>query len=287
MKFRAIDNGPVMMSVRSRCDALGVTEQGYYHYLQRRDAVTKHAQRDEELAAEIVAADKEGRGTYGSPRLQTALRRNNTYTSRRRIDRIRDNLGLSVVSKTKWVRTTDSRNSKAPSPNLLNRQFVATAPNTVWVSDITYLTAGNDWLYLCTIIDCFGGTIVGRQLSQSIDARLVQDALAKAVRDRRPAPGCLFHSDRGSQYESAALRADLAKHQFEQSMSRLGNCWDNAVAESSFARLKSEIGDIFIDIHHATKVVYEYIDIFYNLIRIHTRHNMAPIEFERNYLITA
>jgi putative transposase len=174
-----------------------------------------------------------------------------------------------------------------PSPNLLNRQFVATAPNTVWVSDITYLTAGSDWLYLCVIIDCFSGAVVGRQLSTTINATLVRDALSKAVRNRKPPPNCLFHSDRGSQYASDAFRADLAAHKFIQSMSRLGNCWDNAVAESSFGRLKNEIGDTFIDIHHASKVVYEYLDVFYNLIRIHSRHNMAPIAFERKHLIAA
>lgn len=283
MKFRRVQAGPSTMSVRLRCEALGVTAQGYYGFIGRQDTPSKRDRDDEQLSAHIIAAHHLGRETYGTPRIKLALADVNVCASRRRIARVRDHLGLKVRCPRSFARTTDSDHDFAIAPNLLNRNFVATEPNTIWVSDITYLTSGDNWLYLCTIIDCFSGIVVSRQLSRAIDATLVQDALAMAIRNRRPEAGCLFHSDRGSQYASDAFRMSLEANGFVQSMSRRANCWDNAVAESSFARLKSEIGDTFIDDHHAARVVYEYLDVFHNLIRIHSRHDMAPATFERNF----
>lgn len=287
MKFAAISTGPQDMSVRQRCEALGVSEQGYYAYV---DGTTTPAVRDVEdasLADAIARAHAVGRGTYGTPRLKTELAKHGACVSRRRIARIRDHLGLRVKCPRRFVHTTDSDHEFAIAPNLLERKFVASAPNTVWVSDITYLTSSDRWLYLCTIIDCYSGAIVGRQLSRAIDAKLVQDTLAMAIRNRKPAPGCMFHSDRGSQYASEDFRNDLSRHGFVQSMSRRANCWDNAVAESSFARLKSELGDTFTDDINASRQIYEYIDVFYNLTRIHSRHNMAPMTFETQSLKAA
>jgi putative transposase len=280
MNFELVDQGPKAMTVRARCEALGVTEQGYYAFCTRREAPAAHVERNVRLADAIAVAHAVGRESYGTPRLKTELARHGITASRRRIGRIRDSLGLSVRARRAFVCTTNADSALAASPNLLDRAFVATEINTVWVSDITFLTAGAHWLYLCTIIDCYSGAIVGRKLSRAIDAQLVRDTLAMAVRTRQPPLGCLFHSDRGSQYASAAFRADLAAGGLTQSMSRRANCWDNAVAESSFGRLKTELGDTFADELQAKNAVYDYIDVFYNMIRIHSRHNMAPLNFE-------
>jgi putative transposase len=280
MKFELIESGPPAMTVRARCDALGVTEQGFYAFCARRAAPCAHAAEDAALSDAIAVAHEVGRQNYGTPRLKDELATKGFHTSRRRIDRLRRSLGLRVHTRRAFVCTTNADPALAVSPNLLDRAFVAKTPNTVWVSDITYLTAGDHWLYLCTIIDCYSGAIVGRQLSRAIDAQLVRDALAMAVRTRNPKPGCLFHSDQGSQYASADFRKDLTTHGFNQSMSRRANCWDNAVAESSFARFKTELGDTFEDDYQAMVATYEYIDVFYNMIRLHSRHSMAPLKFE-------
>ncbi len=273
------------MTVRARCEALGVSEQGFYAFCARREAPpSARAAEDATLADAIAVAHEVGRQNYGTPRIKSELATKGIHTSRRRISRLRTSLGLRVRAPKAFVLTTNADPTLTVSPNLLNREFVAAAPNTAWVSDITYLTAGDHWLYLCTIIDCYSGMIVGRQLSRAIDAQLVRDALTMAVRTRQPPPGCLFHSDRGSQYASAVFRKDLAAHGFNQSMSRRGNCWDNAVAESSFARLKTELGDTFEDDYQARTATYEYIDVFYNMIRIHSRHSMPPRKFELAHL---
>jgi transposase InsO family protein len=280
VNFELIENGPSTMTVRARCDALGVTEQGFYAFRARRSAPSARAAEDAALSDAIAVAHEVGRQNYGTPRLKDELATKGFFTSRRRIGRLRSSLGLQVRTRRAFVCTTQADPALAVSPNLLDRAFVAQAPNSVWVSDITYLTAGDQWLYLCTIIDCYSGAIVARQLSRAIDAQLVRDTLSMALRTRKPTMGCLFHSDRGSQYASADFRKDLAAHGFTQSMSRRANCWDNAVAESSFARFKTELGDTFEDEYEARRAIYEYIDVFYNMIRIHSRHHMAPLKFE-------
>jgi putative transposase len=287
MKFAAIDPANSRLSIRAQCEALGVSEQGYHQYANQRDTLSTRQRSDEELLPHIIAAHETGRGNYGTPRLKVELATHDICISRRRIARLREIAGLAVRCRRRFVRTTDSRHNLRIAPNLLAREFVASEPNTVWVSDITYLWSEDHWLYLCTIIDCFSGAIVGRKLSRAIDAALVQDTFAMAVGARRPGRRCLFHSDRGSQYASDAFRKDLKTHRFIPSMSRRKNCWDNAVAESSFGRLKTELGDTFASDYEAMTAVYEYIDIFYNLIRIHSRHDMAPLKFEQQQLLAA
>ena len=284
MNFELVAAGHADMSLRARCEALGVSEQGYHAFCARQQAPSRHAQQDGLLSDAIAVAHEVGRANYGTPRIKDELAAKGLHTSRRRISRLRSYLGLSVRAGRAFVHTTQADPALAVSPNLLDRQFVASAPNTVWVSDITYLASGENWIYLCTIIDCYSSAIVGRKLSRAIDAQLVRDTLEMAVRTRAPAEGCTFHSDRGSQYASKSFRHELHLGGFRQRMSRRANCWDNAVAESSFARLKIELGDSFLDDQHARTAVYEYIDVFYNLIRIHSRHHMAPIAFEQAHL---
>lgn len=285
--MRAVELGEAHMPLAQRCAALGVSPQGYFAYRVRQRTPSARSAEDAALAPYIKAAHKTGRQTYGTPRLKIQLAKSGLHLSRRRIKRIRNSLGLAVRTARKWTQTTDSRHDNPIAPNLLQRNFVASAPNSVWVSDITYIRAGGSWLYLCTIIDCFSGAIVGRKISPAIDTNLIQDALAMAIRNRRPSNGCMFHSDRGVQYASRAFRETLLKQGFCQSMSRRANCWDNAAAESCFSRLKADLGDTFSNAQEAQRIVYEYIDVFYNFIRIHSRHNMAPFEFENLALLAA
>jgi putative transposase len=269
------------VAVSVKCSALGVTQQGYYAHCRRRAGTSARSQRDAELTTAIRQAHQVGRQTYGTPRLKTALRAVGFAVSRRRIARLRDGAGLKIRCAKKFVQTTDSNHDDPIAPNLLDRDFTVAAPNTVWVSDITYLWVENHWLYLCTVIDLFANVVVGRKLSDSLDASIVTDALQMAVQSRRPPPGCIFHSDRGVQYACHAFRSALANHRFQQSMSRRANCWDNAVAESSFARLKIELGESFPSDADAVRAVYEYLDVLHNHIRIHTRINTTPAHYER------
>lgn len=283
MKFEAIRTDASGVAVSVKCSALGVTQQGFYAHCQRRLRPSAHNRQDAELTAAIHHAHRVGRQTYGTPRLKTALQDNGFVASRRRIARLRDAAGLKVRCVKRFVRTTNSNHDHPIAPNGLNRDFAVAAPNTVWVSDITYLWVENHWLYLCTVIDLFANVVVGRKLADSLDASIVTDALEMAIHSRRPPPGCLFHSDRGVQYASATVRSVLAKYGFQQSMSRRANCWDNAVAESSFARLKSELGESFPSDAQAVGAVYEYLDVFHNYIRIHSRINTTPAQFERSF----
>ncbi len=156
-------------------------------------------------------------------------------------------------------------------------------PNTAWVSDVTYLRVQDHWLYLCTILDVYSRKVIGRSLKSSMDASLILDAFDMAYRNRRVPSGCIFHSDRGSQYASNSVRQRLQDTGFVQSMSRKANCWDNAVAESSFSRLKQELGRTFESDVEALRSVYEYLDVFHNHIRIHTTIGTTPVVFENSY----
>jgi putative transposase len=249
--------------------------------------LSAHQLADIEIREAVVQAHALGRETYGTPRIKIELQSRGFGVSRRRIARLRDEAELYVKVPRSFVHTTDSNHHHPITPNLLNRKFVADSPNSIWVSDITYLTSGGKFVYLCTIIDCFSGAVVARQMSSSVDTKLVVDCFAMAIRNRQPAPGCIFHSDRGSQYASHAFREALAESGFIQSMSRKGNCWDNAVAESFFARIKLELGGNFENDYEAGVAVYEYIDVFYNFTRIHTRHACAPMRFELQQRLSA
>ena len=219
------------------------------------------------------------RETYGTPRILLDLQASGCRTSRRRIGRLMAHMELRPRCRRRFVVTTESDHEVAV-PNRLDRAFEPVGPNRVWVSDITYLWASTRWVYLCTIRDCWSGAIVGRKVARCIDAPLVLDTLTMAIAQRRPPAGCIFHSDRGSQYASDLVLGCLNRHGFVRSMSRKANCWDNAPSESFFGRLKAELGDAFLDSLDATVQVYDYIDNFYNTTRLFTRIGMAPTVFE-------
>jgi len=193
--------------------------------------------------------------------------------------------GLRSIVRRKFRATTDSKHSHPVAGNLLQRDFSASAPNTVWVSDISYIATERGWLYLTVFLDLFSRMVVGWALSSSLDSQMVQTALRRAIRNRRPDAGLIIHSDRGVQYACHDFRKLLYKHALVQSMSRMGDCWDNAVAESFFSIIKSEL------IHHVRfkgpqdtlAAIFEYIEVYYNLKRKHsTLDYQTPNQFERS-----
>jgi transposase InsO family protein len=281
VKFAFIDAEKARWPVLVLCAVLGVSRAGYYAWKGR--GPSARARADADLGAEIEAAHARSRRTYGSPRVYRALKARGFRVSRKRIERLMRERGIVARRKRRFRKTTDSRHSFPIAPNTLNREFYAGAPNETWVTDVTCIWTLEGWLYLAAILDLCSRRVVGWAASASNDRQLALDAWSRACKSRRPAPGLLHHSDRGSPYASEDYRAALKQFGAEASMSRRGDCWDNAVAESFFATIKGELIDYE---HYATRAaaivsIGDYIDNFYNVHRIHSSvGNMSPVEFE-------
>jgi putative transposase len=263
------------------CCVLGVSASAYYEW--EREQESEHERRDGELLALIRAVFALFRGRYGAPRIQRRLAKDGVHVSRKRVARLMREAGLRAKGARKYKATTDSNHALPVAPNLLERRFTVDQPNVAWVSDITYLWTRQGWMYLAVIIDLYSRKVVGWSLRERMTAELVCEALEAAVEQRRPPPGLIFHSDRGSQYASRAFRRRLWRYRMRQSMSRKGNCWDNAVAESFFATLKKElVRDRPFDTRAAARTdVFEYIEIFYNRQRAHSLLGYeTPTSFE-------
>ena len=260
---------------------LGVSTAGYYKYLKRGVVSSRHAD-DEALRKQVVSIHTESRGCYGVDRIEKMLIRKGIHVHRRRILRVMKAAEIRGKSSLRRARTTNSEHDFPVSPNLLKRNFYADSINRVWVSDITYLRTREGWLYLCVILDLFSRRVVGWAASTSLDASLVIQAFRMATFLRRPAKGLIFHSDRGVQYASAAFRKELGIWQMKQSMSGKGQCLDNAVAESFFGTLKMELeANYFWSQKEAVRDVFDYIECFYNRVRIHSSLEFSsPDEFE-------
>jgi transposase InsO family protein len=230
-----------------------------------------------------VAAIAESRGRYGSPRVHAELRERGQRTARKRVARLMRAAGLCAREPRRFRSTTDSEHGMAIKGNLLARRFAVPSPNSGWVTDITYLWTLEGWLYLAVILDLFSRRVVGWALSERLERGVALNALQMALTDRQPPQGLLHHSDRGSQYASREYQQLLAEHGVLSSMSRKGNCWDNAVAESFFATLKLEL---VYQSHWRTRTqarseVFEYIELFYNRQRRHSALGyLCPNEFE-------
>jgi putative transposase len=226
-----------------------------------------------------------GRCNYGSRRIKQLLAREQLLVSRRRIGRLMKAQGLVCKARRRHrVTTTDSRHSLPIAPNRLNRQFNPAEPNQCYAGDITYIPTQEGWLYLAVAIDLFSRQVVGWSMADSMRAELVNDALLMALWQRKPQRGLIWHTDRGSQYASDSHRALLKDYGIIQSMSRKGNCWDNAVSESFFHTLKVELihGSNFETKEEAKQAIFEYIEVFYNRIRIHSGNDyLSPVEYER------
>lgn len=259
---------------------LGVSKQGYYKWFARRNLANK----DVALLIHIKEEYRKNEGAYGSPRIYRALRAANVRCGKRRVEKLMQTHKIRAISEKKFkIQTTNSVHSFPLSENLLGQNFRVSAPNKVWVSDITFIRARNRWLYLCVIVDLFSRKIVGWKIARHMHTLLVTETLKAAIISRRPEPGLIFHSDRGSQYASSDFRLMLAANGMISSMSRKANCYDNACAESIFATIKKErLNHLkFEDVSDARKELFRYIEQFYNRKRLHSTLNyLSPEEFE-------
>ncbi len=267
--------------VKKMASVLQVSRSRYYAWVKKPWCARK--QRDSELLSFIKTSHEESRKTYGSPRVHKDLHDKRERCSRKRVARIMRENGIYGHQKRKYKVTTDSGHGLPVAPNLLNQEFFVESTNRVWVSDITYIWTMEGWLYLCIILDLCSRKAVGWSMDSRIGAELVKSALSMAVLHRNPPRGLIFHSDRGIQYASEAFRIELEEHKMIQSMSRKGNCWDNACAESFFATLKTE--EVFHQSYRtreeARKSIFEYIAVFYNRRRKHSFLDyLSPEEFE-------
>lgn len=266
--------------VRRVCRLLGVSTSGYYRW--RRGPETARRREDRHLKRQILEVHADSRGCYGTPRIHQALRRRGIATSRKRVARLRGELGLQARIPRRYRRTTQSDHAHPPAPNRLQRRFEAPQPDRIWVSDITYLATEEGWLYLAILLDTFSRRIVGWRTGQTLDRELALDALNQALQTRRPRQGLIHHSDRGVQYCSGDYRERLEEVGLVASMSRRGDCWDNAMAESFFKTLKVELGRRFRTRAEANHQLFDYIERFYNTRRLHSALGYrSPAEYER------
>jgi transposase InsO family protein len=288
MKFAFVRAEKATFPIAKMCRLFGVTRQGFYAYEKARRS-PKLAE-ELELQKRIREVYAEGRGTYGSPRIVEALHRRGFHVCKRRVERAMRALGLYAVPRARHRVTTRANPAHAVEPNVLDRDFDATRPNERWVTDITYVWTGEGWAYLAVILDLFSRAVVGWSLSASLSTTLPLDALDVALRRRRPDVGLLHHSDRGCQYTSAQYREALATAGITVSMSRRGNCWDNAVAESFFATLKTELvyRRQWRTRYELRDSLFEYLEVFYNRRRLHsTLGYRTPAEVEAPYFARA
>ena len=265
---------------------LGVSRSGYYAFEGRK--MSRHEETDLELSGQIQQIFQKHRGRYGSPRVWEELRRRGWRVSRKRIERLIRTMGLRSRRRRTWVKTTDSRHKLAVSENILNRDFHAAYPGEKWVSDITYLRADNGWLYMTMILDLWDRKVIGWALSEELTTEPVSRALVMAVGNRQPKEGLIFHSDQGVQYCSEEFRSTLYRlcPTARQSMSRKGNCWDNACAESFFSTLKVELEILErrCNKNQIKTSVFEYIETYYNRCRRHSALGYAtPVALTNNF----
>jgi len=264
------------------CQLLEVSRSGYYEWLSRPPRA--QAQVDQEVQDKIQHYFAQGRGTYGTRRIKHLLAQDGLQVSRRRIGRLLAQAGLRCKTRRKFKAPKTSGQAQTVAPNQLNREFTVQVPDKVYVGDITYLPTGEGWLYLAVVLDLCSRAVVGWSMANHMRAELVTQALSMAIGQRQPAAGLIMHTDRGSQYGAESYRQLLTQHGMQPSMSRKGNCWDNAVAESFFHTLKTEL--IYLedfDTHEqAQTVVFEYIEVFYNRQRCHSANGyLAPLAYEQ------
>jgi transposase InsO family protein len=281
VKFEFIEAEKAHFPVDFMCQQLGVSRSGYYAWKGRPESERHKA--DRVLAEVVTTVHQESRGTYGSPRVHAELRARGQRVSRKRVARLMRQHDIAARKKRRFVRTTDSRHNQPVAPNILERDFSPGQPNSTWATDITYVGTRQGWLYLAVVLDLFSRKVVGWSMSEHIDRHLVLNALDMALKGRRPPRGLLHHSDRGSQYASADYQQALAARGIQCSMSRKGNCWDNAVVESFFSSLKLELvyTTDFATHEQARLALFEYIEVFYNRQRRHSSLGyVSPVDFE-------
>ena len=283
MRFGFVAAHAVSWPVRTLCRVLGVSASGYYAWRERPDSTRRTANR--QLLGDIQRLHAEHHGRYGSPRVHAALRTEGRTVSRGRVERLMRAASLRATAARRFrPTTTDSRHALPVAPNLLRQEFVAEAPNQVWLADITYLHTGEGWLYLAAILDLATRKVVGWSMREHMRAELTCAALTMAIQRQRPAPGLLHHSDRGGQYAADDYRKLLGAAGMQQSMSRRGNCYDNAPMESFFHTLKVELAHQrrWATRDEARRDVFAYVETYYNRQRIHSSLGYrTPEQMER------
>lgn len=285
MKYAWIEKNKLLGPVSLQCRVLGVSASGYrQHRARRKNILTRRALSEAALLVEIRAVYAEARGAYGWPRVWRQLKASGVRVGKRRVERTMRQNGLRARGRRRFrVVTTDSNHALPIAPNLLARRFTVARANTVWVGDMTYISTGEGWLYLAVVLDLFSRRIVGWSMGPAITAELACRALDMAWYSRTPAAGLLFHSDRGSQYASRGHTDLLAEHGIKASMSRKGNCWDNACSETLFGSLKVERlhGMQFRTHREAKDATLDWL-LWYNGSRLHSTLNyLSPAQFER------
>jgi putative transposase len=283
MRFRFIEDHRADYPVRTMCGVLGVSPAGYYVW--RSSPESPRAAANRSLLNDIKQVHRDNRGCYGSPRIHARLQAQGRRASRGRIERLMRRHGIrAIMARPRRVRTTDSRHDLPIAPNLLDRSFVAAAPNQIWLADMTYIETDEGWLYLAAVMDMHSRRIVGWAMRDHLRTELPLAALRMAIQTRRPPAGLVHHSDRGVQYASGDYRCALQSTGIKASMSRKADCYDNAPMESFFHTLKTEL------VHHrqyatreeAKRDIFGYIEGFYNRTRLHSAIGyISPIEMEQ------
>ena len=282
MKYAFIENHQATFTVTRMCDMMEVSCSAFYDWLKRPESA--RSLEDRRLSVKVKKSHEKSRETYGTRRIVEDLVEDDEVISRTRVGRLMKQQDLKSKSKRKFKATTNSNHGHPVAPNLLNREFQVERPDTVYAGDITYISTDEGWLYLAVLIDLYSRAVVGWAMSERITAELANDALVMAVWKRKTNKGLMVHSDRGTQYASGLYQKTIKKHGFICSMSRKGNCWDNAPSESFFHTLKVELT------HHrryrtrqeAKQDIFEYIEVFYNRQRRHSTIGYhTPLGYEQ------
>jgi len=293
MKYAFIQRNRQVWPIRVQCRVLRVSVSGYHeHLVRRRDILRRRHRSDEALLVHIRAVYAENRGAYGWPRIWRQLRAQGIRVGKQRVQRLMQQHGIRARGKRRFrIATTDSRHGLAIAPNLLDRNFTVATPNQVWVGDITYIPSDEGWLFLAVVLDLFSRQVVGWSMRADMGRELVIDALDMAWFRRSPdsktspKTGLIFHSDRGSQYASYEFNTMLKERGITPSMSRKGNCWDNACSETLFGSLKVERfhGEHFETLRQTKDAALDWL-LWYNQTRLHSTLNyVSPTQFEENW----
>lgn len=266
------------------CRVLGVSRSGYYKWLKKGES--KRRKEGKRLIRIIKKVHSKSRRTYGSPRVHAELKHQGWTCGRGRVERLMKRYGIQARMKKRFTVTTRSKSSSPEMANRLERQFNVPKPDSVWASDVTYFWTKEGWLYLAVTLDLYSRRVIGWSMQLRLDTQLVLNALDMALAQRKISPGLMHHSDRGKEYRSNRFRKRLEDNQIIQSMSRKGDCWDNAVVESFFGRLKAELNrKLFKTRQEARSTLFEWIEVFYNRKRLHSNLDyLSPVRYEQTYV---
>ncbi len=281
-----IKNNLSWINVEIACRCLRLSRSSYYNWINNEPNRLERLETKNKLLELIIAEFEKSRRRYGSNKITKILKKSSIVCSRKTIAKLMQENNIRSIVTKKFKATTDSKHNSPVFDNVLDRQFIVPKPNYAWVGDITYVWTNEGWLYLATVIDLYSNKVIGFTMSDRINKQLVIDALLKALKARDYPAGVIVHTDRGSQYASNAYKAILEQYKLIGSMSRKGNCWDNAVAENFFALIKKEYinQNNFVTRNQAKLGIFDYIEGWYNTHRIHSKIDyLAPNEFEKLY----